>query len=594
MNKIYEKNIRYLKNLSLDLYNEVEKTQIKTVHINRSKNGALNLKKDVASGRINVHSSYNPQRAAKHICDKMMLSDNKNVIVFGIGMAYELKEMIKKDKLRKFIFIEPDMEIFKCMLQYTDITSFFNSNNNIRFIMYDNSNDISGNLLNLIKEDIDLSTEFFILPFYKIVYKELIEQSIKEFKKRLDNFKVNMATHLYFHEQWFLNYGKGLKYLKESCPIEELKGAFKGIPAIIAAAGPSIKYNLESLKKIAGKVVLASAGTGINILENNKIKANIIALIDGAPDESLLVRNLVINKETSIFYGSMVYDEVLDYCSKYRFLLNVDVMDNYIRKNFGLENKFSFSAPSVANIIAGYLGYLGCNPIILLGQDLCYSSGLNYAEGSIFTKKIDEKELKKYEIMKNVRGDDVYTTKSFLSMRNAMEFIINKMFPNTIFYNGTRDGLPIKGAKNIEFDSYVEYYINYNTNNNIDNVLLDTYNKYLHKISNYDILVDNFIGNIKKENQDMIKFCKHIINCVDNDLELNEKDKLEFIKNTEIRIEQNQFYKYIIKPLIKNVLYIYSSKGKLDYCKQIYSYMLNLCNIFELSFDDEFRPIYSH
>jgi hypothetical protein len=111
------------------------------------------------------------------------------------------------------------------------------------------------------------------------------------------------------------------------------------------------------------------------------------------------------------------------------------------------------SAPSVANTAFHLLTLMGCNPICFVGQDLCYTDKKLY--GGKLDHEPESIDFEKCITAKNIFDEDVYTTPSFLAMRNNFESTIEiarKTRQDLEVYNCTEGGIKIKGTKTATLD----------------------------------------------------------------------------------------------------------------------------------------------
>lgn len=586
MKKVYENNVEYLKKISFDLYRKMEAIETKNASISISKNGEKNIKKDFNNKSIYIHSTYYPNEQARYISEYALTSDSDIIFIIGLGLGYELKNMLDKDKNKRYFIVEPDSEIFKIALENINVEFLFN-NGNIYFIQDERYENIIHFLQRLIVNDKTINIKFVVLPSYEIMYKDLIKKLYEYVKKLLNNFTVSLYTNLIFHQRWFQNFIINLKYLKYACPISELKDQFKNIPAVIVAAGPSLNYDLESLSKIYNKAIIATAGTGIAVMEKNKIKTHLAGAVDGSILEENIFRDLEINKETTLIYNSNVYYTVPSMIGKHKFLINVNEMDDFIHDTLSWERFNLYSAASITNVMLYNLCKLGCNPIIILGQDLCYSSGKNYADGIEDIKGTNNASgklfnNKNYVKVKNKNNEEVFTTTAFLVMKNMMEQCI-KNHSEIKFFNGTRNGLSLEGAEDIDFEKYVNDILIKSNDYNIEKIIENVHIKHLEQNSAEKIY--SFIKSIKSDNDILIENFSKILVYLETDNK--EELKIKYIKNSEKQLNNIPLYKEVIRKTVSDVEYIYKSREYVDKNKQLYSYMLEKCLIMRNAFEYE-------
>lgn len=589
MKNFYFKNLNYLKNISKEVYNRVSSLNVNSVSVCKSKNNQLNLVKILENKKIYINSTYNPDKQAEYIAEYGLSDDSNIVFVFGLGMAYEIRKMIKRDNKRKYIICEPDMEIFKTMLNYIDLKTFFNENNDVNLLLYNNSTEIVDNFKKIIVHQDKLNIKFINLPAYVLCYKDLVTEVQFKISELINLMSNNIFTSIFFYNKWYENFIANICNLNETANIEELFGKFQNVPGIVIGAGPSLKYNLEILKDIGNKAVLAAAGSGISVLDTYGVKAHMWGAVDGNPTEAKIVEDLKVNKDLILMYSLIVHPKIFD-CKNFtsKFLLSNNVDDIYIktRKNKSLNTLYSGS--SITNVVAYNLAAMGCNPIIFLGQDCCYSRGKNYVEGSKFylensddsdtIAKFNENgnivKKKKDKLIKvlNRNGEKVYTEKNFLTIKIAMEDVIRR-FPYIKFLNGTQDGLNIEGAENIDFNKYYIENIFNNTEYNFSKVISNT---YLKKTKN-NVTLKKF----KLDLKDVTAKIKVVVEFLDNQEKFkvtNIKKIRKFVETKENELMSIDYYRIVLLFKFSLIKHIYGNRDEFDKIKHKYLTLLSTCN----------------
>lgn len=578
MSKVFDNNMNYIKMLNLNLYKKILDTENDSVEVCFTKNKKKNIMKKFYRRKFFIHSNYDPKRQARYICEYAMKDKSDIIFLFGLGLAYEFKEMIKRDNSKRYFIVEPDTAIFKTLLQNVDIRFLF-ENKNVYFIQHDSYDDITSFFQRLLNEDRRIKIKFIALPSYMIIYKELVEKINEKIKEYFNIFKVNIRTNLSSHRAWYQANICNLKYLEETCPIEKLSEKFKNVPAIICAAGPSIEYDLETLKNIGDKAIITSAGTGISIMEKNKIKIHISSIVDVWNDEKDLFGKLEVNKDVPLLYAMNACYEVIELMHGSKFLMNMGNIDGLVSKQMNWKQFDPFSGPSIANVIAYNLSQLGCNPIIFLGQDLCYSRGKNYAESASTYEDLSGKleSNKVYIKMKNKNGEDVYTTSVFLAMRKSMEICI-KMHSNTKYLNATKDGLKIEGAEDIDFTTYAEENLLNSPQYPIRDIIDRTFKNHIEQQDKKKI--DSFIYEVGEDIKRIIEVCKDILEYLE---ESNREYDIVFkyISKKEDELLKVDFYREVFINSVLELDLVYSSLNKIERIKQKYAYVLDKAYIME-------------
>lgn len=577
MEEIYNANLEYLKNMDISVYDTVTNLTNRNTYIEISQNGDKNIVKKHNGVKYHIYSEVNPNEMADAVCDNAFSEESDIIFIFGIGLCYELKKILERDDKKTYIIIEPDEEIFKVMLENVDIGFMINSSADIAFYFGKDLKQIMYIFETIINKLKSLKIKFVISPAYKVIYCRLYEKIIEGLRLKFNKYVVNINSINEHDKVWYKNFVKNLRYIKETVPVKALEGAFKNVPAIICAAGPSISYDMETLKKMKRNALIVSAGTGITVLEANGIKAYIAGAMDGDISEAVLFQNLNVNKDVNLFYSFQVNEHVLEYTKHNKFLMNQTNMDLYINNNLNWDAYGQFSGSSIANVMAENLARLGCNPIIFLGQDLCYSRNKSYAEGAVYHSEISRNEFEtsgEYIKVKNKNEEDVYTKPQFVSMRDVMEAVIafNK---DTEFLNASKDGLKLKGAKDIDFNEYYKKNLYKYEEIDFDNIIKDLHKEYNCENINIGV-IDDFLNEFNSSLKKIYLISENVIKTIKSNY--NDDVKKKIIADLENKIEEIGFYRNVLKFSVENIEFL-TPKSYFDRKLNVYLYVLDKCCI---------------
>jgi len=215
------------------------------------------------------------------------------------------------------------------------------------------------------------------------------------------------------------------------------QNSFLGLPAVIVGAGPSLHKNVKVLKELSKSCIIFSALNAATILEKAEIDVDFYGIID--PRKGFNLSNKVY--ETPIFFRSSA---LLSEAQKFKSKIFVgDGAQNAILSFF--ESLFENPAQgleagyTVSNFLFHIATFLGCSPIILVGQDLAFLDGEKY-----LGMKATIPELLQFE-GKDAQGKIRQTTKDFYLSKKWFESQVE----NRDEYYNLSDGLYLDGFKTV-------------------------------------------------------------------------------------------------------------------------------------------------
>jgi hypothetical protein len=208
------------------------------------------------------------------------------------------------------------------------------------------------------------------------------------------------------------------------------------VPAVLVSAGPSLNKNAHLLNSIKDKCIIMAAGVAVNKLEKLGVTPHFMVGID-ASDEEANIHRAVKSEDIYFIYSNQVSTGSVDGYRGPKFFMNypTDLFSAELLKYADIPSEFFLSGPSVANTCFDILFKMGCNPIILIGQDLSYlDTDMPSKEGMVQEN--------------DIHGKPVYTNAVLLSMRNWFEGYFEKVGNRVEIIYATEGGLDIKFAKN--------------------------------------------------------------------------------------------------------------------------------------------------
>lgn len=477
-----------------------------------------------------------PKKAAELIDQQ----DRTRIILllgFGVGgYADELHAKLHDDGI--LIVYEAVPELFKAVLAVRDLSSLLGSDR-FRLILGEDIEDLS--FMSNYHRNI-LQGRFYVLNQRNCV--ALNESAYEKFRKKVTERKrLNdsmVFTGISRGVEWTEAFIRNIPVILRTPGVIQLKDLFQGRPAVIVSAGPSVEKNLHLLKEAKGRAIIIAVDVVVpTLLPAGIIPDFIIALeanrkLFRAFENNPLLRfcSLIIAAEVDyetmasrypgpVFLNPSTHHPVMGWLSRF------------------WENKGVIAAQggSVSHTAFGLAEYLGASAIALIGQDLSFREKLHAGEVTRFfyTENDVEEYRRRNPMIKDIFGEERYTTGQFLAFRSSFEQMI-KHFSGTVI-NATEGGLSIEGAQNMRLADFLEEYCQVSSVNVFDVVAPLGQMETEYKLS--DLIAHIRDGIVKM--QFISKTSEEIIECVKQLRRLKKKNMLKskraprLIKEIEVR-----------------------------------------------------------
>lgn len=384
---------------------------------------------------IFIHSKYYPVKEGEKFIElNEKFYKNKDVVmVYGLGLGYHIKELLKRcnDNCKIYIF-DADKEIINIA---DNLGVLENVRKDKKVKIFENySQKFLQNFVNISQLVDDI-----------LIYKpsvKLLPNEYMSLKNVLEDYSISKIAVERFSEVMSENYEHNLK-LKTPTLKEFFKRVnVRGETVIIVAAGPSLDYDINTLKTINGKVKIFSVGRALKTLMENEIKPDMITIIDS---QKVVYNQLKGYENLDIplcFLSTASRWAVSNYNGpKYVFYneKNKDNKDDIII-NTG-------KTVAVATLDIAIRG--GAKEIIFVGQDLGFLDNKSHA-GTID----DVLEDGVYKKVLSVNGNMINTNSGYMYFKRQIEKEIEQN-PNVRFINCSK-GARIKGTVEMDLEEVIQ------------------------------------------------------------------------------------------------------------------------------------------
>ncbi|HOG16788.1 MAG TPA: DUF115 domain-containing protein [Syntrophales bacterium] len=244
-----------------------------------------------------------------------------------------------------------------------------------------------------------------------------------------------------------------IRHIVNNPGINRLFGRFQGLPAVTVGAGPSLNKNIHLIQKVREKALIICCDASFKPLMKRNIRPHLVVSLertdgteyffDGVPDFEdiyLAICPLIRPQSFDSFRGEKII-----------------VHRTFSHFNWLHLDKGALAiGPCVGNMAYKVAHALGCDPIIMIGQDLAFA-----ADGDTHVKDMPfgERDENYHEKVLEVEGNDgkpIKTSRAWDIFRGSYEEDIRANSGITI--NATEGGARIRGARIMTFQEAIDGY----------------------------------------------------------------------------------------------------------------------------------------
>ncbi len=469
----------YLKNLSAlwasdpTLAAKIEAVNDATgVKVEPSKSGPPTISLITADARtVSLHSRYDPVTEAAKLIDATDLDGKVAFYVHGFGLGYHVEQAFDRASPEAiFCIFEPDVRVLRAAFESRDLSTLIESHRLLFFTNLDKAE-----LFNRLTPN----TATIALGFGNIAHAPSL-QLHSEFHRQMQTWvaefvaycRTTVSTLIANGCRTSQNVSRNLPWYVATPSLSRLQDSYRGKPAVIVSAGPSLRKNKHLLGELNNRAVIIAVQTTFQPLLELGVEPHFVTSLDYHEICTRFFEKLPPTVKTELVAEPKATSAIFDLNPGPLSLLGNDFAERLL-KEMKL-NKSRLPAGATVAHLSYYLAeHLGCDPIIFVGQDLGFSDGLCYAPGTSYEdvwrpelSRFCTVEMKQWEQIvrdRNIlrkttdyKGNPTYTEERLFTYLQQFE----RDFANSdrTIIDATEGGVLKRGARVMTFADAIEQF----------------------------------------------------------------------------------------------------------------------------------------
>ena len=384
---ILEKNMACLNEVNPELANRLIGIEDDPYEIVKGNGGKRNLRYLGVQPPVLFYDPIDPEGQIKSYLDETAPLPSRFLVLLGLGLGYPaLKLLRRKDELLKLIIVERDLSCLKKALEEENLTALI-GHPAVRLIGGCEEDFLYVTLYKAVHPHYPGFKEMRFLPWPASVriHQNYYAQVMRTFRQIVDTHVADRGNDPYdtlvAYEHFFAN----IQELLTHPGAGHVKDLFTDRPAVVVATGPSLKKNIHLLKGIEDRAVILSVDASLRILDRENIRPHLVTTVERPPGFNAYYQGLRHLDLTVFAAASFVHPSTLKAYTGPRIFFHR--LYNFM-KHLGFAEDAIHMGMSTANMAYEVARHMGCNPIVLVGNDLAYdSSGHTHAPGFILGEK---------------------------------------------------------------------------------------------------------------------------------------------------------------------------------------------------------------
>jgi len=336
--------------------------------------------------RLFLHSRHDPVGEAARVCAATGEREATCAILCGVGLGYHIKPLLEELGPEGVVIAsEPHLGTLRAALERADFAAAI-AENRLVFLVTRDKQEVHEKLTPLAAL-LMLGTRLVVPPAARAIdadFHATCRQNILDFAAFS---KMSLVTLIANSRVTCENIAGNLPAYLATPTLDDLRGRFAGHAVIVVSAGPSLAKNIDTLSRAAGRAVIIAVQTTLKPLLARGIRPDFVTTLDFSDLSRRFFEGLEdFGGATLVAEPKAAYAVVDTFRGRMgRAARPVVFLNNeFAQRCVGAElaGRSGLAAGSTVAHLSFYLAeHLGCDPIVLVGQDLGFTGSVYYTPG---------------------------------------------------------------------------------------------------------------------------------------------------------------------------------------------------------------------
>jgi hypothetical protein len=333
------------------------------------------------SGSRLLASARRPAEEGRLLAGTVPVEDAGGVVVLGFGLGYHVRALAERlGRSGVLVVFEPDVPLLRAVLERVEFARWVARTNVVLLTDPDDAGAIAAGVRG-VEGVLAIGVRLLEHPPSVPRLGEAGQRFAQRFTQVLRALRSQVLTTMCQVGATFRNKLMNLEPYALWPGLADLAGKCAGRPAIVVSAGPSLRRNIDLLGPASSRAIIIATQTVLRTLLRRGIRPHFVTALDHAEisrrfyegltesdvrDITLVAEAQVNPVVTTAFPGPMRFprDEMLDGV----------LGEGLVRQRGDLPD-----GATVAHLAYYLARFLGCDPVILVGQDLGFTDGQYYS-----------------------------------------------------------------------------------------------------------------------------------------------------------------------------------------------------------------------
>ncbi|MEM7622008.1 MAG: 6-hydroxymethylpterin diphosphokinase MptE-like protein [Planctomycetota bacterium] len=335
---------------------------------------------------IPLTSRRDPAREASRLISDVSPVNHACACVLGFGAGYHCRALAQQwGRDGVILCFEPDISLLRGVMEHIDHSAWI-AGTNLSILHSATDSTAIHRAIKTLEPLAVHGAKIVAHPPSKQRLGDDAERFCRAFTNTIKTVRTAIATTLVQSRATLRNELMIMgRYATES-GIADLEGSAAGRPAVVVSAGPSLARNLHHLAApgVRDRVVIIAATTVLKPMLEAGVKPHYVCALDYTDISKRFVEGIdpADVEDTELILEPQASPAIASaFPGRVRFIQNAR-LDAAIGEDLHRSMGKVPTGATVAHLCYFLARYMGCDPVILVGQDLGFTDGQYYAAGA--------------------------------------------------------------------------------------------------------------------------------------------------------------------------------------------------------------------
>lgn len=333
-------------------------------------------------------SKRRPRTEAQRLADTVDLKANGGVVVLGFGLGHHVAAIAERmGRSGVVIAFEPDVGLLRAVLERIDCSGWFTQTNFALLTDAEDSAAITQTITG-VEGVLALGVTMLEHPASRARCGAVLDRFGEQFADVMKSVRSTIVTTLVQSETTLRNLLMNVEHYALGPGIADLKGACADRPAIVVSAGPSLERNVRLLARpgVRDRFVIIAVQTTLKTLLGHGIRPHFVTALDYHEISTRFYEGLSAHDVEGVTliaepHANPAIFDAFPGPIRTPGSEQLDLLLGALGRG-GNEADTIEQGATVAHLAYHVARHLGCDPVILIGQDLAFTDGQYYSAGA--------------------------------------------------------------------------------------------------------------------------------------------------------------------------------------------------------------------